>query len=136
MAAKIQPNVHADWYADGIEDGRDLWRLDLPGDVQVQASIDVANLEDELDGEPPEYGNDAVIFIEHDVRGAGPGGDDRTKYSCDDFKSSREELFALLSMSAVEADRRLHAEIQSVRLMPSDPTMCVDSENSVRIEGR
>jgi len=124
MAAKIQPTVHDDWYPDGIEDGCDLWRLDLPGDIQIQASIDVADLEDELDGEPPEYGKDAVIFIEHDVRGAGPGGDERTKYSCDDFKWSRDELFTILSMCAGDAERKLHLEIEHVKAMPSDPAMC------------
>src|SRR4051794_17228449 len=116
-------NVHADWYHDGIEGGRDLWRMDLP-DVQIQASIDVTNVDDELDGEAPQHGTKAELFIEHDVRGGGASGDDRTKYSGESFDSSREELVALLAMSKGDVEKRLGYEIRRVKLLPSDPAYC------------
>lgn len=116
-------HVHADWYHDGIEDGRDLWRLDLP-DVQIQASIDVTNADDEMDGAAPEYGTKAELFIEHDVRGGGPTGDDRTKYSGECFDSSPDELRALLAMCRADVEKRLGYEIRRVKLLPSDPAYC------------
>lgn len=34
---KQRLTVSRDWYHDGIEDGRDMWRLDLPADILQKA---------------------------------------------------------------------------------------------------
>jgi hypothetical protein len=112
-------DMHPDWYADGVEMGEYLWRMDLP-DVQIQLFVNV--LSDIGPNGEALYGDDFRLFIEHDVRD--PKGEKRVKYSGDHFDRPSEFHRRLLASSRELVATLLASEIEKVKAMPNDPAMC------------
>ncbi len=116
--------VHPDWYADGIDNDENLWRLDFAvngNEYQAQLFLKLGIPEDELakcfDGPIP-Y-TSARLFLERDNRL--PGGDgERIDYACECWTIEAPRALGLLAVSKDEAVAAMGDQIRHVEALPND----------------
>jgi hypothetical protein len=109
--------AHPDWYADGVEDGEQCWRLDPDNVIQVQVFATL--VEPAPHGKWPEWENPR-LFIERDRRDA--SGEKRIDYACDSWAIADGEAAALLTATQAVACAMLKDRIERVLWLPCDPT--------------
>lgn len=117
--------IHPDWREDGVEAGEELWRLDLPDNIQVQLFARVKR----EDAKPLDYTGKFRLFIEHDVRDA--SGEQTVRYAGDNFTITREEAVALLAVPKEQTAAYLINNINRVKKMPNDDEVVADRNKPV-----
>ena len=101
--------VHDDWYPDGVEDGKMLWRLDFP-DYQAQLFRE-------------EGSGSFSLFLERDVR-APEDPSIRIDYAGATWPLTADRARRLLTNGLAVCREDLREEFTEVAALPCDPKYC------------